>query len=290
MTQFACQMTYMVIIIATGIALGADNVLIGQISQGLCVPVLIFLWGFGWFKFFPKVEAKRKLPEGENLYKAGFKQLYRTMWNKINSNYKNSLRWYFLALTFAEAGANAFTVCAVTFLVEVVKMNGIETGIVFFVVLLFCIPGAKLCELVAKKTNFITAWKLNMIYFVIITAIFSFVLGNGTKIVTYVAAVFWGIALGWFYPAENGLFATMVPEAQATEMAGLYNFCTLIISWIPPFVFTAMNEADVPLSYGLLHLVAYLLAAVAFLQMMPSWDETLKESLGNGGPTIDEVA
>ena len=106
---------------------------------------------------------------------------------------------------------------------------------------------------------------------------------ENSKIITYIMAVFWGIALGWFYPTENGFFATLVPDSQATEMAGMYNFCTLIISWIPPFVFTAMNEGGVHMKFGLLHLVAYFSLAVIFLSFMPSWDEILQESHGGGG-------
>lgn len=163
MVQFSSQMLFMIVVIGTGIGLGADDVLTAQFSQGICVPILLFLWGMGWLKFNPKVKAKRPLPEGStNLVKAGFVQVYHTAKN-INQNYKNSIRWYMVALTFAESGANSFTVCAVTYLNEVVKMSGIETGIAFFIVLLFTIPGAKISERVAKRTNFNTSWRINMV-------------------------------------------------------------------------------------------------------------------------------
>ena len=157
-------MLFMIIVIGTGIGLGADDVLTAQFSQGICVPILLLLWGFAWLKFNPKVEAKRPLPDegNTNLVKAGFVQVYHTA-KKININYKNSIRWYMIALCFAEAGANSFTVCAVTYLNEVVKMDGIETGISFFIVLLFTIPGAKVSERVAKRTNFNTSWRMNMV-------------------------------------------------------------------------------------------------------------------------------
>ena len=284
-SQFSFQAMFIVLIIGISIGIKSGDVLTAQISQGINAVTILICWSIGWFKLLPKSKAKRTLPEGKSLCSAGFSQIFQTA-KHINSNYKNSIRWYFLALCFAEAGANSFTICAVTYLNEVLKMSGTETGIVFLIVLICTIPGSFFCEYVVNKTNFNTGWRLNMLYFSIITAIGVFVLNDeNDKIITYVMGVFWGIALGWFYPSENGFFAVLVPQEQATEMAGLYNFCALVISWCPPFIFTAMNENGIPLNYGLLHLVAYFLISIALLSMMPSdWDAVMAESHGNNKP------
>jgi len=284
-TQFSFQSCFMVLIIGISIGIKSDDVLTAQISQGINAVTILICWVVGWFKCLPKSKAKRTLPEGKSLCSAGFSQIFQTA-KHINSHYKNSLRWYLLALIFAEAGANSFTICAVTFLNEVLKMSGTETGIVFLIVLVCTIPGSFLCEYVVKKTNFNTAWRLNMLYFTITTTIGVFILNDeNDKILTYIMGIFWGIALGWFYPTENGFFAVLVPQEQATEMAGLFNFCALVISWCPPFIFTAMNENGIPLNYGLLHLVAYFLIAIALLSMMPDWDSIIAESHATAGDT-----
>ncbi|CAJ1951376.1 unnamed protein product [Cylindrotheca closterium] len=286
-TQFSFQATFMVLIIGISIGIGSGDVLTAQISQGINAVILLVCWSIGWFKLLPKSKAKRTLPEGKSLFSAGFSQIFQTA-KHINSHYKNSIRWYLLALVFAEAGANSFTICAVTYLNEVLKMSGTETGIVFLIVLVCTIPGSILCEYVVNKTNFNTGWRLNMLYFSIVTTVGVFVLNDeNDKIMTYVMGVFWGIALGWFYPTENGFFAVLVPQEQATEMAGIYNFCALVISWCPPFIFTAMNENGIPLNYGLLHLVAYFLIAIALLSMMPSWDVVIAESHGPSSTLVE---
>jgi len=277
-TQFCFQICFMVLIIGISMGIKSGDVLTAQFSQGINAVTILICWSIGWFKLLPKSKAKRSLPEGKSLWSAGFSQIFQTA-KHINSNYKNSLRWYLLALIFAEAGANSFTICAVTYLNEVLKMTGTQTGIVFLIVLVCTIPGSFLCEYVVNKTNFNISWRLNMLYFAICTTVGSFILNDeNDKILTYVMGIFWGIALGWFYPNENGYFAVLVPQEQATEMAGLYNFCALIISWCPPFIFTAMNESGIPLNYGLFHLVAYFLIAIAFLWMMPDWDTVMAES------------
>jgi UMF1 family MFS transporter len=302
MLQFGTQAAFLISIVVISLAVDSSEVLTAQISQGFCVVVLIVCWGVGWFKFLPNVNAKRKLPAGTSLGKAGFMQLFQTA-KHINHNYKKSIRMYLLSLCFAEAGANSFTVvstnlksvcliisdethnslkqCAVTFLNEVIKMNGAEIGILFLIVLICAIPGSKLSETICKRTNFNTAWRLNMVYFIIVTVVGVFVLKDeNSKMLTYVMGCLWGVALGWFYPMENGFFAVLVPQEQATEMAGIFQFCALIISWVPPFIFTAMNEASISLNFALLHLVVYFAIAIILLSLMPSWDDTLRESHG----------
>lgn len=280
MLQFGTQGIFLVIVIGISMGISADDVLTAQISQGINVLCLILTFGYGWNKFLPKVEAKRVLPNGQSLWTAGFTQIFHTA-KHINSHYKRSIRWFLIALAFAEAGASAFAVCSITFLNEVLNMTGTETGIVFLIVLVFVVPGAKLSELVVKKTNYNTCWRLNMIYFSVTTVVgVSIMQDPNDKVKAYVMGIFWGIALGWFYATQNGFFAVLVPQEQAAEMAGIYNFCSLILAWLPPLVFSALNENGIPLNYGVMHLVGFFVIAVGFLSLMPSWEEVLAESHG----------
>jgi len=113
----------------------------------------------------------------------------------------------------------------------------------------------------------------------VVTVIAVFVLENPEyQYLVYFFASTWGFSLGWFYPTEFGFFAVLVSPEQATEMAGLYNFCTLIISWCPPFIFTAMIEHEISLSYALLHLVTYFFISIGLLSCMPSWDRVMAEA------------
>ena len=70
----------------------------------------------------------------------------------------------------------------------------------------------------------------------------------------------------------------IMPQEQSTGMAGIYNFCSYIISWVPSLIFTAMNKSGIRLNYGLLHLVGYFATAIGFLSLLPSWSEIIKES------------
>ena len=66
-----------------------------------------------------------------------------------------------LTPTFSPAafpGANAFTVVAVTFMVEHLGMNSTEVGIIFLITLVSALPGSKLGETISRKTSPVTSW------------------------------------------------------------------------------------------------------------------------------------
>jgi len=280
MLQFGTQGLFVVLVIGISMALSADDVLIGQISQGINAVFLVLTFGYGWIVFLPKVKAKSNLSDGQSLWTAGFTQIFHTL-THINNHYKRSIRWFLLAVCFAEAASSAFAVCAISYMNVVLKMNGTETGLVFLTVLIFTVPGAKLSEFVVKKTNYNTCWRLNIVYFSISTVAGVLILHDeNDKDLCNIMGAFWGIALGWFYATQNGFFAVLVPQEQAAEMAGIYNFASLILVWLPPLVFTVMIEAGISLNYGVMHLVGYFAIAIFFLSLMPEWDEVLAESHG----------
>ncbi|CAJ1950760.1 unnamed protein product [Cylindrotheca closterium] len=278
MSQFFFQSMHLVIVLAISIALNTSTVVTAQISQGLVSVFLSVFLGLAWFKYLPKAKAKRPLPEGKSLYTAGFSQLFHTI-RLINQEYKNSLRPYLLAVTFAEAGVNAFIVCAVTYMNEVIKMNSTETGVAFLIVLVSIIPGAKFSEFVTTKMSMKNSWRINLFYYSIATGIGAWLMKDeSSKIITYIMSMFWGLGLGWYYSVQTASFSVLMPQEQATELSGLFSFCGIVLSWLPPLVFTIMNESGIHMRYGVLHLVAYLLIAILFLSAMPDWDEVLTES------------
>ena len=100
--QFSSQAGFLLIVTVISIAINSSPVVTAQISQGINTLCAILLFGFGWFKYMTPRPAARELPEGRSLLLAGFRQNLSTAKN-VNRFFKKGLRWYFLALTFAEA-------------------------------------------------------------------------------------------------------------------------------------------------------------------------------------------
>ena len=101
--QFGCQALFLVVVAGITFVLRPTTVVVAQISQGLNTSSTLVLFGIGWFCYLEPVDAVRKLPEGHNMLLEGFKNNFKTM-KSINTHFKKGIRWFFLALTFSQAG------------------------------------------------------------------------------------------------------------------------------------------------------------------------------------------
>ena len=196
MIQFGSEVVFIVIITALSLALKSSDVILSSYSQILSVIWIGICFYFGW-KTLPQVPPKRVLRSDQSVLTAGFIQTLKTVKN-IHTNHGGSLRWYFLAVIFSEAGANAFTALAVTFMNVVLKMSSMQIGIMFLVVLVFSIPGTKVGEMVTNWSNPKTSWRLCLAFFSVATAAGSFVLsGPERQNIAYIFGILWGLCLGW---------------------------------------------------------------------------------------------
>jgi hypothetical protein len=62
------------------------------------------------------------------------------------------------------------------------------------------------------------------------------------------------------------------------ELAGFYVYCTQILGWLPPLIFTGFVEADVSQNYALCSVSGFFIVAVGILRFAAPWDDILKES------------
>ena len=67
-----------------------------------------------------------------------------------------------------------------------------------------------------------------------------------------------------------------MPKGQEAELAGFYLYCTQILGWLPPLVFTLFNEnPNIDISWGGVQLNIWIAIAVIFYHFMPSWTSCL---------------
>lgn len=279
-TQFASGLVFLLLISIVAMVLGMSDVTTAQMSQAVNFVWVSIAFGFGW-NYLPNVGSLQKIPEKRSIYSAGFVKLASSAIG-IKKYYGGSVGFFFLAIVFAEAGFNAFTSVSVTYLAEVVKMTGGEIGIVFAIVYIASFPGSLLGAFVTGKTNPLLSWKLCITIFSLLTIVGGFVLtGPESKILTYIWSALWGIGLGWFYPTENLIFSMCLPKGQEAGLTGFYVYCTQVLVWLPPLIFTTINEAGVHMKYALMSLVIFLAIAVIFIQAMDSWDTVLEKAATN---------
>ncbi|EJK62199.1 hypothetical protein THAOC_17195 [Thalassiosira oceanica] len=66
------------------------------------------------------------------------------------------------------------------------------------------------------------------------------------------------ISYGHYYPTTNGYFVSLVPEDKVVELWGWNMFAGVILSWIPPLVFTSINETSGNLRLGMIGMIGFL--------------------------------
>jgi MFS-type transporter involved in bile tolerance (Atg22 family) len=202
MTQFSSQATFNIVVICISVGASLDTVQTAMISQAASVAWAVVFWTFGW-NLMPHRPAKHEL-KGKSIWTAGFIQNWntaKTIWTK----YKLGLKWYLLALVFAEASSAALTTVSVIYLTDVLGLTTTQIGIFFEIALIATIPGAKIGSIITAKTNPNTSWKLSQVSLVIATIVGAFALEDikGPKELSYIWGFVVGLLLGWFYPAEN---------------------------------------------------------------------------------------
>lgn len=88
--------------------------------------------------------------------------------------------------------------------------------------------------------------------------------------------------------AERYLTCTIIPKGQDAELMGLYLFSGQVLTWLPPLVFAAMNEAGVSIRISMLSLLVFWFIAIVCLQCMGSYDKVIREvNEGTGDATIE---
>jgi UMF1 family MFS transporter len=167
----------------------------------------------------------------------------------------------------------------VTYLTDTLGFTSTENGIAILCMLIGSIPGA----LVAGKTviQFNPVWSNRMATLLlgVNTVVAAFVLtGPGQQLQTYLLFSVFGLAIGWKWTTDRLLAATLIPAGQDAELMGVYIFAGQVLTWLPPLIFTAMNEAGISQSVGIGILSISFFLGLIGLFMMGDYDKAVEQT------------
>ena len=276
--QFGSQASFLIVVVALSLAAGWDDVMTAHVSQAINAVWAGLAFYIGW-KMMPTVPASHELPADKSLWTQGFAQIYHTA-QRINREYATGLRWYLLAVVFAEAGVNSFTTLSVIYLDEHIGMSGTEIGIFFLVVLFASLPGSIVGARITQYLNPNSSWQLCMGFLIVTTAGGAVIVDASPKAVSYAWGVCIGLLLGWFYPTENLFFSMILPKGQEAELSGFFVYCTQILGWLPPLIFSILVNADVSQTYGVMSLTAFIFLAIVMTSRAAPWAEIMTATVG----------
>jgi UMF1 family MFS transporter len=85
-----------------------------------------------------------------------------------------------------------------------------------------------------------------------VTALMSvFVRGPEQLHLFYLLSAAIGVIFGWLVATERVLFCTLAPVGQEAEMMGLILCVHSAAAWLPPLLFSVINEAGFSLQWAL---------------------------------------
>jgi len=272
---------FLVVVLGLAALLGTGDVGTARISQVACAIVSGALFGFAWIYLFRDRPPHVVVDENggrrgtDNLLWAGFRKVWDTT-NRIRTRYTTLLR-FMISITFADSALAALVVVSTTYMKQQLGMSSKEIGFVFLVVLVCGIPGSKFGGWISIRfRNPITSAKLCDCYLIVVTTAASLVLtGPSDKNLAILFGGLWGVGLGWLPPMHTTGFISLIPKRQEVELMGMFLLCNQVLSWLPPLVFTVLNESGFPMSYGLASLNIYFFVGFLFLMAMGNYSQAV---------------
>lgn len=293
-----------VIVVLTGTSLvgAADATLYtARFSHALSFVVSSPLLLYAWTRLFRPRPALHDPPAGRSVWTAGFVELASTGRRVLGRRtLYPGLRWFMVSLLFApDAGSGNYIGIFVTFLTEQVGMTGRQVGAVVFLILLSTIPGSLLSEYLCVKYNALNSFRLCLVWWMSVNALAAWALtGPERSYLTYVPfSVMWGVQFGWLFPSQRVLFCTLIPPGKETELMGIFAFFGQILGWLPPFLFSFVNEKGWGMRLGLVSSNSCLVLALLALWCIGDYDEAVRqakdpkklEESGGIGPLLQQT-
>jgi hypothetical protein len=228
-------------------------------------------WGF----LFQKRPALRKYYEaGQSVWTQGFRQVGKT-YVKIYKYYPR-LKWFYLAICFCDSALMAFTLLSITYLTEQLDMDAAQSGMTILFMLITAIPGSYISGYANRRIGPVLSSMAALVLLIIMIALIAILLkGPGQEIEAYILAGGYGLGMGWKWTCDRMVLVLCLPNTeQNAELSGVYVFSRQILSWLPPLVFTVLNEKGVSLRIGIATLDIYLLAGLfAYWRLLVSGPE-----------------
>ena len=277
MWQFLTQVGYIIVVQIFAIAMGTGSIGTARISQVMLVGWSAFFFYVPWAEMFGHRPALSSVPDGETLLSVGFSRIRKTI-GEMRTDF-NAVFVVLCAVAFSEAGANAFTTIAVTYCDQVLLMSATETSLLILICLVVAVPSSILFAKLTKKIGAHKSFMLSLAWWAFVTLLAPvFMNGPTHKTNGYVFGILWGMGFGWIYPTQRALYCLLIPGGQESELMGIYIFAGQILVWMPPAIFTLLNEAGVSMAWGLASDACFFLVALVIAYSMGDFELAMQKA------------
>ncbi|GAX11164.1 hypothetical protein FisN_9Hh258 [Fistulifera solaris] len=287
--NFTSMVLYLATVIGVASWWNLGDVGTAQLAMAVALIVMIPLLSVAWGPLLQPRPPARVLPPGQSLWSAGFVQIYHTG-RYIHKNLP-TLRWFYTAVAFLDAGINGLVTVTITYMTDQLEFSSTETGLVVLLVLVGSIPGALLASRVALRWDPVRSAMAASILLILNTLTEAIVLkGPGQQMAAYFFSIVWGIGTGWKWTNDRMLASILIPHGQDAELMGTYLFASQCLTWVPPLVFTLMNELGVSQRVGIGTFSIYFGIGVVALWMIGDYRHAVDVAKASSGTVPADVA
>jgi MFS-type transporter involved in bile tolerance (Atg22 family) len=241
-----------------------------SISFTLCSIGLFVSWGY----LFRKRPPLRTVPPNTSLCWMGVRQLRQTV-RSICTRHQR-LKWFYVSIMFSDPAIMALTILAITFYTDTLQFSASENGIVMLLMMISAVPGAYIGSFITTRANqnAVISSIVGLVILILSTILVAVLLDGPDKgTLSYIIAIGWGFGTGQKWASDRMVLLLVLPPDQNAELMGIYVFFRQILSWLPPLVFTILNEQGIEQRYGILTLTIYfvlsLLSCIQILRAEP---------------------
>ena len=244
MVQYGSMVLFLLCVVGVSFAAGIfdNDIAVARLGSSLSFVLTSACLGHAWLHFGLR-PAARVLPEHASMWTEGFKQLGRTS-RRVYREFP-SLGWFYVAVAGGDAAIQSLATIAVTYQTDVMVLSSLENGITILMLLLASVPGGFLSGwFVNRYQNAIWSSMISTFILILSTFLASAILtGPGQQVRAYGIAAAWGVGAGWKASSDKLMSSSLIPSGKDAEMMGIYLFAGQCITWLPPLIFTALNEA-----------------------------------------------
>lgn len=294
--SYGSMVIYLVVVIgAASIAgMGSNDIFTARLGQSISCAICCVTLFLAWGLLLQKRPALRELPTDRSLWSAGFVQVFQTSLH-INRSY-SALKWFLISVCLVDASINALATVAITYFTTRLAFTSQENGIAIVLMLTGSIPGAYAAGWTTRRFNPIISAIAATFVLAVTTIVAAIILKQpGQQLQTFILAVVWGVGTGWRWTTDRLLVSTIIPSGQDAELMGVYLFAGQVLTWLPPLIFTVINEQGIDERVGVGTLSIYFVLGIVALLCMGNYQKAVEvagrsELLQQNNVDSDEAA
>jgi len=248
----------------------------------------VLLTFFVFKTFYKGVKPRaRKKDAAESLSKT-FSHLRSTA-VEIYNNYP-PLFWYIMALAPFGNTIASMPVLTITFVTFALNGNTSENLLIATVFLIFGVVGSRLQPMVSKRVGVLNDLRL---YLAVIagTCILCGLIVNKPerKRIFYLFTICFGVEIGLVTPSMRTIFFLLMPKGREVQFSGIYMCFSTGFSFIPPLIFTILNEVGVRMNILLALFSTPFIFAALLLSKVGSIEDAMIKNKERERQDVEEV-